>query len=169
MATSNRKMLDILKSKTRRCGFSDIKDDGSNLDKILDEYRMIAKIASKLLNPYGKEVGEIINGHASEFEFFQECHGNLKSIIEYYMEYLKHERGKEYEKIMAREPRSIQNTSINSLIDSKTHIVQMSLNVHKVRDVYDRFDGIMESYRQRGYQINNYTKHTELGTLKTVL
>lgn len=168
MGQSNEEILNVLKN-TKRHNFYNLNEDGSNLDEILDEYRTIAKVARRLLSVKGKYVEDVMTSHASEFEFFDECRVNLKSLLDYYLEYLKYERGKEYAKIMEKEPRSVNDRTINSLIDSRPHIIQHMLLIHKVRDVYDRFCGILESYKQRGYQLNNYTKHTEYGTRKEIL
>ena len=165
---SNEEILDILK-RIRLKTFYDLEDDCSNLDAILKPYGQIADQAPKLLAMRGKEVEEVLTNHASEFGFYDECRCSLKLLLDYFKALHTHERGVEYRKIVEKNPKALNDRAIHSLIDSQEHILFRLHQVLRITELYNRFDGILDSFRQRGWTLNNYTKHTEYGSLKNIL
>jgi hypothetical protein len=165
---SNDEILDILK-RQRLKTFYDLKEDTSNLKDILEPYQDMLPIARKLVSVRGKYVEEVLTTHGSEYQFFDECRWSIKMLLDYFTELLKHERGLEYQKILNSSAKVINDSAIKSLIDAKPNILQRTHQLLMIRDLYQRYNGILESYQQRAYQLNNYTRHTEYGTLRTIL
>lgn len=160
-----RQQIHLLKPKT----FNDLEEDMSNLDSILKEYEQISKVARDLVKIPGKTLHEALTTQAAEFYFFRMCLGNLKSILDYYDAFIKHTRGKKYGEIKKTDSRDLNDRSINHLIDSDDDVFELTFDYLRVKDTYDKFLSIVESYTQRGYSLNNITKSLEIATLETVL
>lgn len=165
-----RKTLHLLKPKT----FSDFEEDKNtglvkNLDSILDEYKKIAKVAKDLVRLPDKTFQEALTTQANEFLFFRSCAGNLKGMLDYHDALVKYRRGKKYNEIRKAESREYNDRAINSIIDSDRGILDVTFDMLKVREMYDRYNGIVESYNQRGYSLNNITKGLEIMVMDTIL
>lgn len=165
-----RKTLHLLKPKT----FYDFEEDKNtglvkNLDKILEEYKKISKVAKDLVSLPDKTFQEALTTQANEFLFFRSCAGNLKGMLDYHEALVKYRRGKKYNEIRKVESRDYNDRAINSIIDSDRGILDVTFDMLKVREMYDRYNGIVESYNQRGYSLNNITKGLEIMVMDTIL
>jgi len=160
-----RRQLNSITLKT----FTDLEGDMSNIDDILDEYRTISRVAKDLIKLNGKELQEALTHQASEYYFFRMCLSNLKVFVDYFDSYIKYRKGKEYYKIIDSHSRDLNDRAINQLIDASDDIFRLFSHLHKVREVHDTFYGIIESYNQRGYSLNNITKALEAEVISTIL
>lgn len=149
--------------------FYDLKEDGSNLDEILEEYNKIAKASKTLIEIEGKTLGYALNQQPKDFNFFIECRTNVKSILDYYEAYLKHTHSALYKEIRSVTSRDMTEKEINSLIHDNPTYHNLLFEVLKVRDVHDKFIGIMEAYKQRGFTLNNITKSIEFESQNVIL
>lgn len=165
-----RKTLHLLKPKTFY-DFEENKETGliKNLDDILGEYKKIARVAKDLVPLPDKTFQDALTTQANEFLFFKSCAGNLKGMLDYHEALIKYRRGKKYNEIRKSESREHNHTAINSIVDSDRDILDITFDMLKVKEMYDRYNGIVESYTQRGYSLNNITKGLELMFMDTIL
>jgi hypothetical protein len=158
---------DLYKIKLKT--FINVKDDMSNIDDILDEYRTISKVVRDLVDISGKSLKEVLTTQAIEFFFFRECLSNIKMLLEYVEEVIRYQRGRKFNEIRKADSRDLSDRAINQLIDANDDIFKLSVQLAKIREVYDRYQGVIEAYNQRGYSLNNITKALEVAALETIL
>ena len=151
-----REILNKVKPKSWR----DIKDDMSNVEDILNEYDTISKVGKDLVNIRGQNLSEALATQPTEYAFFRRCVSNLKGIVEFMDALVKHNRGIKYQNIRTTESKSndINDRAINSIIDGDPDILEVTFKYLLVKEMYERFQGILESYHQRGYALNNIVK-----------
>jgi hypothetical protein len=159
-----RKTLDEVKLLTLR----DLKDDASNLDDVLKNYRLVAKLGKTLAKTDGQQLIEALTAQSGEYQFFRMCLSNLKGLSDCFEHLHRHERGKKYEQILGSKSKELNDRAINQVIDGNAYIFSIWLNYLKVKELQDRFYGLIDSYNQRGYAMNNITKAMELG-VSTIL
>jgi len=160
-----REQIHTLKPKS----FADLEGDHSNLDDVLNDYRIIHKVARDLLKLEAKTLGEALITQPSEYHFFRMCAVKLKAIMDYYDSLIKHERGKIAVSIRGNVPRDLNERSITTIIDADDYIFQLTTNLLKVKECHEQFIGTLESYNQRGYALNNITKAKEILALDDLL
>ncbi len=156
-----REQLHLLKLQT----FEDLEDDMSNLDDILERYRVIHKSTKVLFDIEGQNVQDVLATHPSEFHFFITCAGNIRAFLDYLDSLIKNKRGRKYQDIKGHTSRDLNHAAINQLIDGHDDIFDLFSRYLKVKEVHDKFLGRVESYRQRGYTLNNLIKASETGFL----
>ena len=156
-----RKSIHLLKPKT----LDHLEEDLSNLDDILTEYDTISTTAKDLVKLPGKNLSEALATQPAEYHFFRRCSVNLRGLMEFMDASLKHARGTKYDKIRRTEAKDINDRAINSLIDADPDILGMTFQYLRVKDMYDRFQGIVDSYNQRGFALNNMTKALEVAAI----
>lgn len=156
-----RETIHLLKPR----GLNDLDDDLGNLDGILKEYDQISKVAKDLVKLPGKNLSEALSTQPAEYHFFRRCEINLRGIMDFMEAMVKHSRGVKYDTIRRTESRDINDRAINSLIDSDRDILDMTFQYLRVKDAHSVFHGIIESYNQRGYALNNITKALEVAAI----
>lgn len=155
-----REQIHLIRPRT----FYDLKSDTSNLDDILNEYRAIGRVGRKLSVIDGNTVEKVLVTQSSEVFFFKAiCLANLKCMVDYYDELLKHKRGIKYTKISTSNSRNLNDRAITTIVDGDVEIFDATQTLLKVKDVHYQFLGIVDSYQQRGYSLNNLMKAFDLG------
>jgi hypothetical protein len=149
---------DIRKIKLKT--FNDLNESLDNLDDILDEYKLLHKVSKDLVNLKGADLIEALVSQPNDYLFYRTCTNYLKKILDYMESLLRYERAKEAAKIRETKSRAsdLNDRAISQLIDGKEYIQDITINVIKVREVYDLHLTIIEAYNQRGYALNNITK-----------
>jgi|AntRauTorcE11897_2_1112592.scaffolds.fasta_scaffold00046_26 hypothetical protein len=156
-----RKTIHLLKPSA----LNDLENDLSNLTEILDEYDKISSVSKDLVALPNKHLSEALATQPSEYLFFKRCCVNLKGILDALEANVRYMRGVKYESIRRGESRELNDRAINSIIDGDADIRQAQFNALLVKDMYDRFHAIVESYQQRGYALNNITKSLEISAI----
>jgi hypothetical protein len=152
---------DIRKIKLKT--FNDLNENLDNLDDILDEYIILHKVSKDLVDLKGVDLGEALAAQPSDYLFYRTCTNYLKRILDYMESLLRYERAKEASKIRDTKSRAsdLNDRTISQLIDGREHIQDITINVIKIREVYDLHLSIIDSFNQRGYALNNLTKALE--------
>lgn len=157
----------ILKVKLK--SIYDLNDDHSNLDDILEQYRLLAKGSKKLLDLKGKDLLTAQREQATHFQFYDEARINLKTIMDYYESLVKHVRGVTYKKIVSSSSKDLPDRAINSQIDADPNYIGEYRTYLTIREVYEKFQSIIDSYKQRGYSLNNIVRAIEHSFQDTIL
>lgn len=156
-------------NKIKLKGFNNLLEDHSNLNDILSEYDKIAEVAKDLVDIKNTQLKDSLASQPMEYSFFRRCVTNIKGLLDYYDAAMKYERGKFYNEIRVSNSRELNDRAINQVIDGKDEIFQLTNSYLCVKETYDRFIGIVESYNQRGYALNNITKALEASVMDTLL
>jgi hypothetical protein len=155
--------------KRKLKSFYDLEEDGSNLDKILSEYEKIAEFSKHLLTLEGKTLQYAAAQQPKDFTFYLECKSNLKSILDYYEAQLKYLHAQLHRKIRENDPKDMTEKEINSKITCHDSYRDLLYEVLKIKDIHERYSGIIEAYRTRGYSLNNITKGLEIEASNIIL
>lgn len=143
-------------------GLDDVDENLSNLKSILDEYEIIHKIAKDLVDIRGMSFKEAQGNHAVEYMAFKTCYARINRIHGYVQFAVQHERGKEYAKIRHDNPRAdMSDRAIQQVIDGVPNVHRLTSKLLRTKEVLDLFQGIIDSYHQRGYSLNNVTRSIE--------
>jgi len=140
-----------------------------NLSEILSEYDKISKLAKDLIPLKGKTLHEALSNQASEFYFFRLCSGNLKAMLDYHEALLRHIKAVAYRDIENRTSKAHNDRAIQTLIEESDIVFNVMRDIVLIKAMCDRFGGIIESYNQRGYSLNNITKALEIAMMETLL
>ena len=158
MTASQRKevrdTLHLLKPR----GVEHVAEDFSNLDDIVAEYDKLYKIGRELIVVEDRTLAEGLASQPNERQFFGLCTSLLKGIVKALEVRLAAARGKLYSEVLKTEPRDISDRAINQIIDGNDDIFDLNMELIKVREYYERFNDLVESYNQRGFALNNLTK-----------
>lgn len=149
-----RSQLHLLKPKTA----DHLNGDLSNLDDIVAEYDKLYKIGRELVIIESRTLAEGLATQATERQFFGYCTSLLKRILLIAEARLAASRGKLYYKLVKEETRDLTDKALNHIVDGNDAIYEHTMLVIKVREYYERFSDLKESYNQRGFALNNLTK-----------
>jgi len=138
-----------------------IKADFSNLDDIVAEYDKLYKVGRELVIIEGRTLAEGLATQATERQFFGHCTSLLRRIVKIAEARLAASRGKLYQKLRNEDPRDISDRALNSIVDGNDEVYEVTMEVIKIREYYERFSDLVESYNQRGFALNNLTKAME--------
>ena len=157
--------LHLLKPKS----FDALSDDHSNLDHILTEYDYLYKIGRELVIIEGRILVECLATQATERQFFGHCATLLRRFVKVFEARLAAARGKLYYELLHSEPRDVSDRAINSIVDGNDKVYEVHMDVIKVREYYERFSDLVESYNQRGFALNNVTKAIDAAIAEAII
>lgn len=149
-----RSQLHLLKPKSADY----LKADFSNLDDIVAEYDKLYKIGRELVIIEGRPLAEGLATQPTERQFFGLCTTLLRRIVKIAEARVAAARGKLYYILLKKEPRDISDRALNTIVDGDDEIYEVTMQVIKVREYYEKFSDLVESYNQRGFALNNLTK-----------
>ena len=104
---------------------------------------------------------EALSTHPFEFQFFGTCAANLRAFMDYLDLLISSKRSHKYSEIKTGSSRDLNHAAINQLIDGHDDIFDLFSRYLKVKEVYGKFLNRLDSYKQRGYTLNNLMKAFE--------
>ena len=137
---------------------NDIADDYSNLDDIMQDYDKLYKIGRELIVIENRTLAEGLSAQGAERQFFGYCASLLRSIVRGIELELSAARGKLYREIAEKHSRDYNDRAINQLIDGNDTVFEINMRLIQVREYYEKFSDMVESYNQRGFALNNLTR-----------
>lgn len=160
-----RSQLHLLKPKSADF----LKPDFSNLDVIIAEYDKLFKIGRELVIIEDRTLAEGLATQATERQFFGYCTSRLRRIVKIAEARLAACRGKLYYELLHKEPRDVSDRALNSIVDGNDEVYEVTMDLIKIREYYEKFSDLVESYNQRGFALNNLTKAMEASISEMVI
>ena len=114
---------------------------------------------------------ELLSGQPAEFFVYKSCVSHLKYMSENLQKFLEYTRGVKYLEIRRSRDNvsDLSDRALNQIIDGNDEIRELNVIILTIKEIYEEFVNIVESYHQRGYTLTNITKLVELEALDKVI
>ena len=137
-----------------------ISDLGKNLENLPDlflEYNDALKDINSILLIKGKSIKNA-NRDAQEQYFYDQKRVELKSIVDFLEMRIKSIRSKLFRSLTEHNPRELTERSKERYIDSEPEFLEAQQIYFEMKELYEKYLSINESFKARGYAMNNITK-----------
>jgi hypothetical protein len=152
-----RTQLHLIKPKTA----DHLNADLSNIDELISEYDKLYKLGRELVIIEKRPLAEGLATQATERQFFGLCTTLLRRIVKICEARLASVRGKVYYELLHKEPRDCSDRALNQIVDGNDGVYEITMDVIKVREYYEKFSDLVESYNQRGFALSSLTRAME--------
>ena len=82
----------------------------------------------------------------------------LYALVKYYEGQINRVRGKLYKSYTETYSRELTDRAKDKYIDNEKSYLDMLEVYLEVKELYDRYDAVVEAFKSRGYALNNITK-----------
>ncbi len=134
-----------------------IAEDDSNLPDIIDEYEKYLSGASENLEIKGKSLESANVEHASWMSYYDERRIELYSLVKYYEAKLAKVKGKLWTDYTENYSIALAATDKTHYIAKEPRYLEMNTYYLLVQETYNKFDGLVEAYKSRGFALRNIT------------
>lgn len=150
---------------------SKIQNLGKHLEKlpdVLGEYEDLIEDVRNILKIKGKTLKEA-NRDAEHQFFYDEKKRELNALVKYIESMLFATRGRLYRALTENNPRELSDRAKDRYIDNEQDYLTMNGIYLEVKEMAEKYDAIVESFRSRGYAVNNLTKLVISGTEEYII
>jgi cell fate (sporulation/competence/biofilm development) regulator YmcA (YheA/YmcA/DUF963 family) len=139
---------------------SRIESLGKKLEKlpgILREYEDEIENVKSILSIKGKTL-KVCNRDAEHQFFYDEKRKELSTLVKYMDAKVNATRGRLYRAFTENSPRELSDRARDKYIDNEHDYLIMYELYLEVKELYEKYEAIVDAFRSRGYAINNLTK-----------
>lgn len=134
------------------------KDTLTTLNVLLTEYDLLLKDVEQNISLKGKTLEQANKEQASLLFFYDEKLRELLIIEDFMKAWVDKIRGQLFETIINRSGRDLSDRAINQIIDSKDEYLNAYELYLEIKELAEKFEAVVESYKQRGFSLRNITE-----------
>jgi len=132
--------------------------DKKDLPKILDKYETTLEEVEGHLAIEGKLLEHSNREQAGWQAYYDQRRIELHTLVKYLEGDIKRVRGKLFRSFIENHSRDLSDRAIDKYIDSEEAFLRANELYLEVKDLYDRYESVVEAFKSRGYALNNITK-----------
>lgn len=134
------------------------KDTVSTLSALLIEYDSLLNEVEQNISLKGKTLEQANKEQASFLVFYDEKLRELLIIEDFMKTWVDKIRGQLFETIVNRSGKDLSDRAINQIIDSKEEYLNAYELYLEIKELAEKFDAVVESFKQRGFSLRNITE-----------
>lgn len=131
-----------------------------NLEKlpdILNEYEKELENVHAILKIKGKTLRKA-NQEAENQFFYDEKRRELYALVKFMDAKVNAVRGRIYRNLIEKSPRELSDRAKDRYIDNEHDYLVMYQIYLEVKEMYEKYESVVDAFRSRGFAINNLTK-----------
>jgi hypothetical protein len=132
-------------------GFKNIANVLSDFDIALDDADAILKIEGKSLERANKE-------NPAWQAYYDQKRIELKTLLEYMEMQVQRTRGRLFKSYTETYPRELSDRAKDKYIDNEEAYLTIYEIYLEVKEMYNRYQAVVDAFTSRGYALNNITK-----------
>lgn len=129
-----------------------------NLNKLLNPYIEALDDKEETLKLKGKRLEHANREQASWLSFYDERRIELATYVRFFEMEIKRVRSKLYRNYLEHHSRDLNDRTIEKYLDSEDAFLNVSEKYLAVKELYGQYESIVESFKARGYALNNITR-----------
>lgn len=136
----------------------DLGEKYKNLPAVLDEYQKAIGDIESLVRIKGKKL-EAANIENPAWQlYYDQKRIELATLVRYFEQEVQRVRGKMFRKYKENHSRELSEREINRYIDNEEAYLNINELFLEVKELYEKYQGIVDAFTARGYALNNITK-----------
>lgn len=132
--------------------------DITNIDRVLQYYRDELIDYETNLTIQNKRIDKAVVEQTGWFSFYDTRRAELKSIYEYLDMQLSIVHSIKWQKLTEKHNRELTQKDKEVYIKNDPEYINTSILVLHTKEVYDQYVSAVDSFKMRGYCLNNLTK-----------
>lgn len=136
----------------------DLGDNNKYLPNILDEYETALDGVKANLAIKGKKLEHANREHATWQSYYDERRIELHTLVKHFEIQLAKVRGSLFRQYTENFSRELNDRQKEQYINHDDEFLKASGIYLEVKDLHDRYVGVVDAYRSRGFALNNITK-----------
>lgn len=140
---------------------SKILDLGNNYDKlpdVMEAYERALDGVEDLINIKGKNLEVANRENPSWLHYYDNKRNELATLVDYFTAQVKRVRGKLYKSFTENHMVDLNDRAKDRYIDAEPAYLSMHEVLLEVREMYAKYNTVVETFKSRGYILNNITK-----------
>lgn len=134
------------------------RNEFSNIDKILDAYKIEIKDWKSHLIIDGKNIEKANIEQMSHLAFYDEIKVELKSLLDFFDMKVKQVRGEVLSYIIKNSRLDLQERARERMIDSDPKYIKIYEIYLNVKELYNKLESIVENFRDRAWVLDRLVK-----------
>lgn len=136
----------------------DLGEGYKNLASVLADYDAALEEADSILNLDGKNLEQANKENPSWQAYYDQKRIELKTLVDYMEMQVNRVRGRLFKSYTETYPRDISDRVKDKYIDNEEAFLTTNEIYLEVREMYNRYQAIVDGFTSRGYALNNITK-----------
>lgn len=133
-------------------------DKYANLPNILDDYYTALEGAEETIRIKGKKLEAANVENPAYHHFFDQKRIELHTLVKYFEQEIQRVRGKLFRQYKENHSRELSEREISRYIDHEKAFLDVSELHLEVKELYEKFQSVVDAFTTRGYALNNITK-----------
>ncbi len=130
----------------------------AKLPAILDEYETALEGVEDIIKIKGKKL-EAANVENPAWQvYYDQKRIELHTLAKFFEQEIARVRAKLFRSYKENHSRELTEREINRYLDNEEAYLTVNGLYLEVKDLYDKYDGIVNAFTSRGYSLNNITK-----------
>lgn len=136
----------------------DLGEKYKHLPSVLDEYQAAIGDIENLIRIKGKKL-EAANVENPAWQlYYDQKRIELATLVRYFEQEVQRIRGKLFRNYKENHSRELSEREINRYIDNEEVYLNINELLLEVKELYEKYQGVVEAFTARGYALNNITK-----------
>lgn len=136
----------------------DLGEKYKNLPNVLEQYENELLNADDNLRLKGKTIQVANRENPTWKSYYDQRKAELKTLVEYLEVQVKRVRGRLYRQYNEKYSRELDHRAIEKYIDNEDAVLRTTEVLLEVKELYEKYQSIVEAFTARGYALNNITK-----------
>lgn len=135
-----------------------VRDSITNIPKIVETYEGYLSDFQKNLTIKGKRLELANYEQATWMSYYDERRVELHAIVRYMEMYVEKVRGKLWRDYTENYSRDLSPKDKDQYINNEKAFLDATSLFLEIRELYEKFESVVESFKARGYALNNITR-----------
>lgn len=137
---------------------SDVKDRFANIAAVLAEFEAAAEDYKNNLEIKGKTLENANRENPSWQAYYDERRIELKTLVDYLDAQVQRARGRLFKRYTETYQRELSDRAKDKYIDNEEAYLTIYEIYLEVKEMYNKYQMIVDAFTSRGYALNNITK-----------
>ena len=128
------------------------------LPDILDQFKKDLEPAKEQYSNEGKLLETCLSKNSAQMHYYDERRIRLHSLVKFFRGEVDRVRGEWYKKYNENYSRTITIQMMNKYIDAEPDFLNVYKILIEVEEVYEDYISVVDTFKQRHYELTNMTK-----------
>ena len=128
------------------------------LPDILDQFKTDLEPAKEQVNNDGKLLETCLSKNSALMHYYDERRIRLHSLVKFFRMEVDRVRGEKYKQYNENYSRTISIQMMNKYIDAEPAYLEIYQILIEIEEVYEDYVSVVDTFKQRHYELTNMTK-----------
>lgn len=130
----------------------------AKLSQILDEYESALDGVEDLIKIKGKKLEAANIENPAWQHYYDQKRIELHTLVKYFEAEVQRVRGRLFRSYKENHSRELNEREISRYIDNEEAFLTMNELYLEVKELYEKYQSVVDAFTSRGYSLNNITK-----------